>query len=303
MARGTGRTGALGMAPRSGDLIRPLLVLEAARDAGVVRRPRPRPWSATRPTTTRATPARGCAPACCPPSAAIHPGAGRHVAALADALRDEAALSRRWSTRRGRAPRAAAGSTRRRCAPSREPMRRLLVRRLVAEAGLPGDALGAEPVARVLGRSSTAAAPSRCPATGAPSLERGLLRGLRAGRAARPAPRRWRCPAGCRSAPSPSCAREGEAVAPRPDRVAVLATPARSTCARRATATAWRSAAAAGVAVGRLLAGAGVPARLRPLVPVVASGDRVVWVAGHRAADDLVTAGPGPGIVLELERA
>jgi tRNA(Ile)-lysidine synthetase-like protein len=57
------------------------------------------------------------------------------------------------------------------------------------------------------------------------------------------------------------------------------------------------------VAVGRLLAGAGVPARLRPLVPVVAAGDRVVWVAGHRAADDLVIPGPGPGIVLELERA
>jgi tRNA(Ile)-lysidine synthetase-like protein len=57
------------------------------------------------------------------------------------------------------------------------------------------------------------------------------------------------------------------------------------------------------VAVGRLLAGAGVPARLRPLVPVVAAGDRVVWVAGHRAAGDLLTAGPGPGIVLELERA
>ncbi|HTI32051.1 MAG TPA: tRNA lysidine(34) synthetase TilS, partial [Miltoncostaea sp.] len=57
------------------------------------------------------------------------------------------------------------------------------------------------------------------------------------------------------------------------------------------------------VAVGRLLADAGVPARERPLVPVVTAGERVVWVAGHRAADDLVTAGPGPGIVLELERA
>jgi tRNA(Ile)-lysidine synthase len=46
-----------------------------------------------------------------------------------------------------------------------------------------------------------------------------------------------------------------------------------------------------------------VPARLRPHVPVVAAGDRVVWVAGYRAADDLLTAGPNPGVVLELERA
>jgi hypothetical protein len=28
-----------------------------------------------------------------------------------------------------------------------------------------------------------------------------------------------------------------------------------------------------------------------------------VWVAGYRAADDLLTAGPDPGVVLELERA
>jgi hypothetical protein len=46
-----------------------------------------------------------------------------------------------------------------------------------------------------------------------------------------------------------------------------------------------------------------VPVRLRPLVPVVATADRVVWVAGHRAADDLLARGPEPGIVLELERA
>ena len=97
-------------------------------------------------------------------------------------------------------------------------------------------------------------------------------------------------------------AREGEAVAPAPTGWR-SATPDRSTCARRATATAWRCRGGGRVAVGRLLAEAGVPVRLRSLVPVVASGDRVVLVAGHRAAADLVTAGPGPGIVLELERA
>jgi hypothetical protein len=35
----------------------------------------------------------------------------------------------------------------------------------------------------------------------------------------------------------------------------------------------------------------------------VATADRVVWVAGHRAADDLIANGPGPALVLELEPA
>ena len=54
------------------------------------------------------------------------------------------------------------------------------------------------------------------------------------------------------------------------------------------------------VAVGRLLADRGVPARLRPAVPVVADGERVVWVAGHRAADDLLAPPGTRAVVLEL---
>jgi tRNA(Ile)-lysidine synthetase-like protein len=56
-------------------------------------------------------------------------------------------------------------------------------------------------------------------------------------------------------------------------------------------------------AVGRLLAAAGVPERLRAQVPVVATADRVVWVAGHRAASDLLAPEGRPGVVLELEPA
>jgi tRNA(Ile)-lysidine synthetase-like protein len=56
-------------------------------------------------------------------------------------------------------------------------------------------------------------------------------------------------------------------------------------------------------AVGRLLAAAGVPARSRSLVPVVATPDRVVWVAGHRAAPDLLAPPDGAGVVLRLEGA
>jgi tRNA(Ile)-lysidine synthetase-like protein len=48
--------------------------------------------------------------------------------------------------------------------------------------------------------------------------------------------------------------------------------------------------------VGRLLQAAGVPARRRPAVAVVASGDRVLWVAGHRACAESVAA-PGEDAV------
>jgi len=48
--------------------------------------------------------------------------------------------------------------------------------------------------------------------------------------------------------------------------------------------------------VGRLLQSAGVPARHRVAVPVVAQGGRVLWVAGHRASADAVAA-PGESAV------
>jgi hypothetical protein len=40
--------------------------------------------------------------------------------------------------------------------------------------------------------------------------------------------------------------------------------------------------------------------RLRHLVPVVVAGERVVWVAGHRAAADLVVRDRSEAVVLEL---
>lgn len=55
------------------------------------------------------------------------------------------------------------------------------------------------------------------------------------------------------------------------------------------------------VAVGRLLAAGGVPSRERPGVPVVATPERVVWVAGHRAAEDLLVTDRGPAVILEME--
>jgi tRNA(Ile)-lysidine synthase len=299
LARGTGRTGALGMAPRSGDLIRPLLVLEAHET---------RAWCAAHglepvrdPSNDDARHARSrVRHDLLPALSAVHPGAERHVAAFADVLRDEAALleplvDAAWA-RAARAGGLDAAALR----GEPEPMRRLLVRRLVAGAGLPGDAMGAEPVARVLallegGRAVALSGDGRAEVVG------GVLR-VDAPPPAAPPGAPLAVPGRVAFGAVAVVAREGEALAPGPDRVAVRdAGPLEVRPPRDGDRLAVRGGGR--VAVGRLLAGAGVPARLRPLVPVVASGDRVVWVAGHRAAADLVTAGPGPGIVLELERA
>jgi tRNA(Ile)-lysidine synthase len=300
MARGTGRTGALGMAPRSGDLIRPLLVLEADETrawcaaAGLV--PSEDPSNAD-PRHARVRVRSGLLPAL----ADVHPAAARHVAAFADVLRDEAALvaplvDAAWDRAArpgGLDPDALLGEP--------EPMRRLLVRRLVAGAGLPGDALGAEPVARVIALLEGGGAVA-LPGDGRAALERGLLR-VDAPPPPVPGPAALAVPGRVAFGPVAVVAREGvrDPVAPVPDRVAVRdAGPLVVRPPRDGDRLAIRGGGR--VAVGRLLAGAGVPVRLRPLVPVVATADRVVWVAGHRAADDLLVQGPGPGIVLELER-
>jgi TilS substrate C-terminal domain len=55
--------------------------------------------------------------------------------------------------------------------------------------------------------------------------------------------------------------------------------------------------------VRRVLADGGVPAPLRDRAPVVAAGERVVWVPGHRAAADLLAPPGAPAVLLELEPA
>ena len=67
LARGTGRTGALGMAPRRDELVRPLLCATAAETRALVRRAGPRGGRGSRRTPTRPTPAPGSAPGCCRP--------------------------------------------------------------------------------------------------------------------------------------------------------------------------------------------------------------------------------------------
>ncbi len=143
LARGTGRTGALGMAPRSGDLVRPLLEVSGEEA---------RAWCAGLGLATAADPSnadpaytRVRARALLAGLEGLHPGSAGHLAAFADGLRDEQELLLELAD--GAWDRCAREGGLDGHAVVAEPpaMRRLLARRLLAAAGLAGDALGAAP--------------------------------------------------------------------------------------------------------------------------------------------------------------
>jgi tRNA(Ile)-lysidine synthase len=94
----------------------------------------------------------------------------------------------------------------------------------------------------------------------------------------------------------------GAARAPRPDEVSVIAHGPLEVRPPR-PGDRLRLAGGGRRRVGRLLADAGVPPRLRAAVPVVAQGERVVWVVGHRADADLLAAPGTTALVLRAERA
>lgn len=302
MARGTGRTGALGIAPRRDRLVRPLLGI--SRDDA-------RAWCLANavsfvddPTnaderTARARVRHGLVPAL----ARVHPAAEANVARLADLLADEAeviaqAVDAAWSRNARDRGLNAAGLV-------AEPvaMGRLLVRRLLRDAGLAGDALAADVVDDVLARAA-AGGPARDVPGGLVAVDRGVVVAERAGRS--------RLPQGvvgpvALPVPGAACmghvrvsATTGTAGASRGDCAWVRADVGRAPLVLRPASPGDRIALAGGghQAVGRLLQGAGVPSRHRAAVPVVAQGDRVVWVAGHRASADLLAAPGEPAVRL-----
>ena len=242
LARGTGRTGALGMAPRRGELVRPLLCATAAET---------RRWCAGQglavvedPSNSDAAYARARVRAgLLPALAEVHPGAEAHLAAVADILRDEAELLEplvegaweRVSDGPGLDPAALAAEPR--------AMRRLLARRLIAEAGLAGDALGGVPVARAL---ETAADGRRRNLPGGEGWAWRAVASWPSAPPPRPPARRpWRCPA---RPPSATWWFERRPV-PRSRRRPIAwrcGSRARPRSARPGPATGWRCRAAAG---------------------------------------------------------
>ena len=299
LARGTGRTGALGMAPRREDVVRPLLALDAAET---------RAWCAGRglavahdpsnadPRYARTRVRDGLLGAL----AAVHPGAERHVAAFADALRDEAELLRPLEDAAWERARDGGGLRIDRLRDEPEAMRRILVRRLVAEAGAPMGRVDAATVARALALLDGGAR-AGLPGGGSVGVERGRLVAVSAP-APEPAEVRLGVPGRVRFGDLAVRAGEGPGGPPGPGRVAVRATGPLTVRPPRA-GDRLPLPGGGHVAVGRLLAARGVPARARSAVPVVATPDRVVWVAGHRAADDLLVRDRVPALILETEAA
>jgi len=295
-ARGTGRTGALGIAPRRDRLVRPLLGL--TRDEA-------REWCQANgvafvddPTnhdlaTARARVRHGLVPAL----EAVHPSAQRNIARMAGLLADEAAVvdaaaDAAWA-------RLDRGGGLDAVALAAEPVAiaRLLVRRLLQRAGLPSAAREAVAVDAALARAASGPGITGLPG-GIVAVDGGVLVAEVAGHQPDPITEAPLAVPGSVSVPGLQLrAARGVAGRSTGDSAWVRAT---GGLIVRAPRDGDRIALAGGghQAVGRMLQSAGVPARHRAAVPLVAEGDRVLWVAGHRASADAVAAPGEPAVNL-----
>lgn len=300
IARGAGRSGALGIAARRGRFIRPLLRVTGTetrrwcREAGVtvVRDPSNRDLAYSRVRVRREF---------LPALERVHPSAAAHVASFADLLRDEdevltTVVEAAWT----RTSHPAGGVDVVALRQEHPAMRRLLVRRLLTGAGLHGGALEREHVERCVEVAATGGRVSLPGGAGA-AVERGRLVAF-PGSPPAPAGATLEVPGRVDFGGVRVLAEPGIAPPPGADTVAVTDV---GPLEVRGPRPGDRVPLAGGGrrAVGRLLADAGVPARLRDRVPVVACGDRVVWVVGHRAAADLLAPTGAPAVVLHRERA
>jgi tRNA(Ile)-lysidine synthase len=294
-ARGTGRTGALGIAPRRGRLVRPLLGVsrdetrEWCREHGV-------PF-VDDPTnddmaTARARVRLGLLPA----FRAVHPSAEANLARMAELLADEADVVEAAVAVAGARVRRDGGLDAHLLAAEPVAIARILVRGLLADAGFPGDALSAEAVDAVLARARSGAGSTQVPG-GLVAVDRGLLVAEGAGREAQPiVPMPLPVPGMVHVAGTRLSARAGVAV-PGSGADAAWVRP-EGALVVRAPAPGDRVGLAGGghQSLGRMLAAAGVPARRRHAVAVVADRRGVVWVPGYRVEPSAV-AMPGQAAV------
>ncbi len=296
IARGAGRAGALGMAPRAGDLVRPLLGVSSddtaawCTTAGVA--------AADDPSNRDRTFTRVRARALVAGLEDLHPGAGRNIVRFADLLRDEqAVLDTVAAAAWGRCARddglvvAALAS---------EPVavQRLLVRRLVAAAGIAGDAISAATVDGVI---ATMDGPARRDIPGGAAVRAGGLVSVIADASSRvdESPLPLPVPGRVRFGDVEVHSRAGRAEAPERWRVAI---PPGADIHVRGPRDGDRIALSGGghARVGRILQSDGVPAPLRARVPVIVVDEVPIWVAGHRIAAGVLAAPGEPAIVLEV---
>ena len=298
LARGTGPGAVHGMTPRDGELVRPVLDVRRAatrawcRDHGVA--------FADDPSNQDPAYARVRARALVAALDDVSPGAATHLARFAALARDESdVLDALAADALGRAT---SDDGVRVAALQAEPaaVQRRVVRMLLARAGAAEDGRGADAVEAV-----RRFAPRVDVAGGVCAVvERGVLRVV-----PQPLPDPPDAPGTPQALDVPGCvrlpgwsvrARRGIAGDHTPRRIAVRDERPLSV---RGAADGDRIALPGGghAAVGRLLAGAGVPSRLRARVPVVLAGDVLIWVAGHRAAAGVLAPVGASATVLELE--
>jgi len=296
IARGTGRTGATGMSPRRGAVIRPLLCVTRAEARAwcdghglrVVDDP-----SNDDPRFARSRVRHGLVPAL----DAVHPGAELAVARFADRLRDEAELldglvAAAWE-RCARGDGLAADAL----ALEHPAVARLLARRLLSGAGVTADAAW---IARALDLARSGGRPVQAPG-GLIAVDGGVLVAEPLA-GPRPAGVELAVPGAARFGDLVVRARRGRSSAPTAQRVSLAVD---GPLAVRSARPGDRLPLPSGgrQAVGRLLAHAGVPHRHRGAVPVVVRGERVVWVAGYRADPTLLAAPDTAATVLEVTPA
>ncbi len=292
IARGTGRDGAIGMRP-GGAIARPLLC--AARDetrdwcdaAGVTYADDP---SNDDTVFARTRVRNGLVPALL----RVHPRADQAVTRFAELLDDEAALLGPLVDAAWHRCASADGLRVERLLAEDPPLRRLLVRRLLASAGITADAARVDSALRAA-RDGTRRIDVE---GGCVGVWRGVLTAGSAPEAP-PAPVELGVPGEATFGAIRIRASRVVAERPHPDRVDVRVDGGLLVRGPRAGD---RIALAGGghQAVGRLLSASGVAAGHRSSVPVVTCAGRVVWVSGYRAGVDVLAPRGTPATRLEL---
>ncbi len=294
LARGSGRDGLCGIAPREGRWVRPLLTVTRAETAewcrtnghAVVDDP-----SNADPRFARSRVRHGLVPHL----QAIHPAAERNIVRASDLLRDE-----------GEVLREVVEAARFRCARdggldvlalSREPMavQRLLVRALISRAECAPDARWVDQACALV---RDGGAPRQLPG-GLMAVDTGLLVIEQSTEQLAAPTVPLAVPGTVEFGGQTITARRGPAVVPTGSCVALtLDGPLIVRSPRDGDRI--RLAGGGHARVGALLAQAGVPARHRERVPIVVQGDRVVWVAGYRADPVLLAPSATAATLLEM---
>ena len=294
IARGTGRTGALGLAPRNGRLIRPFLCISRADTVAFCKAAGLDPVQDPSNTDRRFTRTRvrsdlmGAL-------REIHPGAELQVARFAETLRDESEvldglLDGLWERCR------VDGGLSYACLHSEPiPLARLALRRLASEAGAIG--IGSAEIERILALT---------PSHGPVQLPGGYLAACDADRIRIEVTPGTPPDAVTVFAEGDAAWGEfrvefGRGIAARPTPECVPLSPDAPLVIRGARPGDRIGLGAGGnAAVSRVLADRGVPVRWRPWSAVLEQGGQVVWVLGQRAVPDLLAPIGADAIIANL---